>query len=112
MPEQMIEIDCAGEGMVLARDLCDGAGAVLLPGGTTLSAAMLGALRRRGVAQLPVASAAQQQEQEHEQEHQQAALQAERQRQCQRLDHLFRNSALQGATPLLLAYLRSYRNGA
>ncbi len=48
MNVQTVNIDAAVEGMVLARDLCDGSG-VLLPQGATLTEIALRSLRRRGI---------------------------------------------------------------
>ena len=101
--EQLIGIDAAIEGMVLAHSLLDPGGAVLLPAGATLSAASLNSLRRRGIEQLQVVAEAEPPDQEQ--------LKAERERQCQRLERLFRRSAGSGATGLLLGRLTDYRNG-
>jgi hypothetical protein len=101
--EQAIEIEAATEGMVLARDLLDNHGGVLLPAGASLTAASLNSLRRRGIEQLQVVAEAEPPDQEQ--------LKAERERQCQRLERLFRHSAASGATGLLLARLTDYRKG-
>lgn len=98
---QHIALDQAGAGMVLAADLCDDGGKVLLPAGATLSAASLASLRRRGVASLEIVGAAPPADE--------GALRAERERQCQRLEYLFRASADQGAGARLLALLLDYR---
>ena len=102
-PELSIEIDAAVEGMVLARNLLDNHGGVLLPAGASLTAASLNSLRRRGIEQLQVVAEAEPPDQEQ--------LKAERERQCQRLERLFRRSAASGATGLLLGRLTDYRNG-
>lgn len=106
--EQSIGIDDASEGMVLACDLRDAGGAVLLPAGATLSAASLASLRRRGIDHLQVVGAPDSADAELDA----AALQAERERQCARLHHLFRrclNGAAGGASALLLERLLAYR---
>lgn len=101
--EATIELAQASEGMVLAQPVCDAGGAVLLPRGATLSAASLASLGRRGIAQLQVVREACAADL--------AAQAAERERQCQRIEHLFRRSAGNGASAVLSAYLRAYRNG-
>lgn len=103
MSNLTVDIDAAVEGMVLACDLCDAGGNVLLGQGATLSEASLRSLRRRGVAQLQVAG---------EEDAVDAVDDAaERQRRCDRLDHVFRRSAGSLATPAFLAQLRRYRCG-
>lgn len=98
---QMVGLEQASAGMVLAADLCDDAGQVLLPAGATLSEATLLSLRRRGVASLNVVGQAPAPDA--------AAVQAERERQCLRLVRLFRASATEGATGRLLEHLLAYR---
>jgi hypothetical protein len=98
-----IRLSDALAGMVLATDLRDAGGAVLLPAGTALSAASLASLGRRGVEELSVlAVAAAPSEAQNE---------AERLRRCARLARLFRHSATVEASGVLLAYLLRYRNG-
>ncbi|RSZ57413.1 hypothetical protein HF313_11790 [Massilia atriviolacea] len=104
---QTIGIDAASEGMVLAGDLRDAGGAVLLPAGATLGASSLASLRRRGIEQLEVLGAAEPLDQ--------AALQAERERQCARLEHLFRRclgGPPAGASAVLFERLLAYRRSA
>jgi hypothetical protein len=84
--------------MVLSDDLRDAGGAVLLPGGTALTEAMLGGLARRGIAALAVVVALPDAERE-----------AERERRCARLVHLFRHSVNAGAGQVLLERLQQYR---
>jgi hypothetical protein len=103
--EVLIDIASAAEGMVLARQLLDDSGGMLLPQGSELTAASLASLRRRGVAQRAVLAAAP------EPEPDSAALLAERARQCERLAHLFRASRPDDASALLLARLLRYRKG-
>ncbi|HAT31875.1 MAG TPA: hypothetical protein DCW29_13770 [Janthinobacterium sp.] len=50
MSARLIPLEQASAGMVLAADLRDADGAVLLPAGATLSVASLASLRRRGIA--------------------------------------------------------------
>lgn len=102
--EATVAIDDALEGMVLAHNLLDPGGAVLLPAGATLSAASLNSLRRRGIEQLQVVLAAAAPDA--------AAIAAERERQCLRLERLFRKSAAVGASGKLLERLRDYRMGS
>ncbi|NHZ42042.1 hypothetical protein [Massilia aquatica] len=112
--EESIGIDEASEGMVLACDLRDAGGAVLLPAGATLGAASLASLRRRGIERLQVVGALDSADAALDA----AALQAERERQCARLQHLFRrclNGAAGnagGASALLLERLLAYRASA
>ena len=104
MGRQEMAIDDARCGMVLAGDLKDERGSVLLPGGVTLSEANLAALRRRGIQRCSIvfeelANGA-------TEEAQQARLQ-------QRLARLFRHSAGVEASDVLLQLLLAYRrNGA
>ena len=90
-------------GMVLAADLLDDSGGMLLPAGATLSESSLNSLRRRGVEMVSVVSEAKPVDS--------AVLQALREQRRQRLQVLFRRSAAVGATPVLLAILDSYRSG-
>ena len=101
--EETVAIDDALEGMVLAHNLLDAGGAVLLPAGATLSTASLNSLRRRGIEQLQVVREAEAPDA--------AAIAAERERQCLRLERLFRKSAAVGASGKLLERLRNYRMG-
>lgn len=97
-----IGLDQASEGMVLADDLLDGAATVLLPAGATLSASMLDALARRGIASVAVVGQACDDQAD-----------AERERRCARLARLFRHSAgdgaVAGASAILLERLLAYR---
>ena len=99
---QSVDLAQASVGMVLAEDLRDDGGKVLLPAGATLGEATLASLRRRGIASLNVVGEAPPAADE-------AALRAERERQCARLERLFRASAGQGASARLLELLRDYR---
>ena len=106
MPEETISIDVASEGMVLAGDLRDAGGAILLPGGATLSQSTLNSLRRRGIERLAVAMP-----EAPEPELDPAAQQAERERRGARLRHLFRRVGDAGASAAMLARLMHYRKG-
>ncbi|MDQ1921036.1 hypothetical protein [Massilia pseudoviolaceinigra] len=102
--EETIDIDDASEGMVLAQDLRDAGGGVLLPAGATLSASSLASLRRRGIEQVQVVGAAPPVDE--------AAVRAERERQCARLEHLFRRclpAAPASANSVLYERLLAYR---
>lgn len=99
---QIIPLDEALAGMVLAEDLRDDGGGMLLPAGATLSESSLKSLRRRAVDMVSVVAEAAPVDS--------AALQALRQQRLERLKVLFRRSAGVGATPALLAILESYRS--
>ena len=101
----MTPIGAVAPGMVLADALCEPGGAVLLPAGATLTGAMLNALRRRGIASLDVLVA----DGAGDTAGGAAEAESEAERQCARLERMFRNSATQGATGLLLARLLHYR---
>ncbi|MDQ1830535.1 hypothetical protein [Massilia scottii] len=102
--EETIDIDDASEGMVLAQDLRDAGGGVLLPAGATLSASSLASLRRRGIEQVQVVGAASPVEE--------ATVRAERERQCARLERLFRRcltGSPANASAVLFERLLAYR---
>lgn len=99
---EQIDIGDASAGMLLAHDLKDSSGSVLLPAGASLSESNLASLRRRGIERIAVVGAAEPVDP--------AALQAERERKCARLVHLFRRSATVGATALLLERLIMFRS--
>ncbi|NHZ81230.1 hypothetical protein F2P44_18400 [Massilia sp. CCM 8695] len=104
--EETIEIDAASEGMVLAQDLRDAGGGVLLPAGATLSASSLASLRRRGIERVQVVAA--------EAPVDEAAVRAERERQCARLARLFRRcltGSPANASAVLYERLLAYRGG-
>jgi hypothetical protein len=104
-----IDIEQAEAGMVLARDLKDATGAVLLLAGASLSEGNLASLRRRGVAACVVLLDS---ADDGGREADAAAAAAERARRLQRLAHLFRHSAGEQATPQLLRLLNDYhQNG-
>lgn len=101
--KQTLDLDQAGAGMVLAEDLTDAHGGVLLPAGASLTDANLASLRRRGIEACTVlveeAAAAEDP----------AVRAAEQLRLQQRLARLFRASAGLEATPQLLQLLITYR---
>jgi hypothetical protein len=89
MSSILVDLDEASAGMVLAEALLDTHGAVLLPQGAVLSDATLASLRRRGVACCSVLAP--------EPVEDPALAEARRQQALQRLQHLFRRSAPDGA---------------
>ncbi|MET3131546.1 hypothetical protein AAKU55_001808 [Oxalobacteraceae bacterium GrIS 1.11] len=94
-----IAIELALAGMVLADDLKDAGGAVLLPAGATLTDGNLRSLRRRGIQACPIAQPSEPEDEVAK------ALRLERSQ--QRLRRLFRSYA--ESTPLL-RLLISYRS--
>ncbi|WP_317202943.1 hypothetical protein [Janthinobacterium sp.] len=101
MSGRLIDLEQARAGMLLADDLTDANGTVLLPGGAALTEANLASLRRRGIESCRVAEAeAQEDEAARAQRHALAQ---------QRLARLFRHSAEAEATPLLLHLLAAHR---
>jgi hypothetical protein len=96
-----VELDDAVAGMVLARDVLDQRGAVLLQKNTELTDSLLTSLRRRGVDSVPVFDAAVDE----------AALAAERGRVGQRLARLLRHCGDGRAEAMLRASLHAYRMG-
>lgn len=108
---QHIALAQAAPGMVLAADLLDGHGAVLLPRGATLTDAALASLRRRGVAHCTVEPAAADAAVDAEADAAARAARArQREQQLARLQHLFRHCAGQEANATLLQLLTDYRN--
>jgi hypothetical protein len=102
MSETMeLPLEEASAGQVLASDLRDAGGMVLLPRGTELTESMLGSLARRGVATLAIVA-----EQLSAQD--EAAREQQRQQRLYRLERLFRRHGGAEESPLL-ACLRHYR---
>lgn len=109
-----IDLDAASAGMILSHNVLDSFGAVLLPAGVALSAAILASLHRRGITQLqvqlPLAPEALTNAPDSD------ASAAERERQCRRLEHLFRGVMRAGpmvnANAELIGQLRRYRKGS
>ena len=102
---QRIELEAARAGMVLAGDLVDANGSVLLPDGATLTESNLASLRRRGVEACSVLPA----DADAEEAEDPAARAARLAQQLRRLERLFRRSAAEEATPQLLRLLTTYR---
>lgn len=96
-----VPLEEAAAGQLLAADLCDAGGTVLLPRGTALTESMLGALARRGVDSVAIVVEQSNAEQEAERE-------ALRQQRLARLDRLFRQHGDAAASPLF-ASLQHYR---
>lgn len=89
-------------GMVLADNLLDKQGHVLLPSGTALTAAMISSIAHHDIHQLSILS-----DQTSESEHDNAG---ERQRKLDRLAILFRQTPYETPTSTLLAYIQKYRS--
>ncbi|CAN7456776.1 hypothetical protein LJR289_003009 [Pseudoduganella sp. LjRoot289] len=102
MSSLTIAMDEARAGMMLAEDLTDGHGTVLLPSGAVLSDSMLASLRRRGVESCAIA-APDAGDGDGEDPAQASA------RALERLQRLFRHSAETEATGQLLQLLATYR---
>lgn len=99
---QYLSIQNISAGMVLADDLLDKLGHVLLPAGVCLTEAMLKSLHQHHVQQLSVLV---DDAPGHEQD-QALALQKKR----DRLEKLFRHAPCDGPTATLLSYLQKYRS--
>lgn len=99
-----LPLDEVEAGMVLADDVCDARGAVLLPKGASLTDAVLTGLGRRGVETLPVLVAPTLTDDE---------LAARREQQARRLDHLFRlagnDRPARELKRLISLYMQEYR---
>jgi hypothetical protein len=85
--------------MVLAAEVLDHQGSVLLPAGAALSEQLLTSMRRRGIDSVRIV----------DDSVSSAELEAERERVAQRLDHLFRRSDGGAAQAQLRAELSAYR---
>lgn len=94
-----VALDDASAGMVLAGDLRDHQGTVLLARGAVLSDAQLAALRRRGVASVPVVDDGVPAPE----------LEAARERLAARLAHLYRKPPGGPADVLLRELVAAYR---
>jgi hypothetical protein len=94
-----VALDEASAGMVLADEVCDRQGNVLLAKGAELSESLMQALRRRGVESIRIEDDALSPEQ----------LAAERERVAARLAHLFRKPHAGAANTLLREQLIGYR---
>jgi hypothetical protein len=94
-----VDLDDAEAGMVLAADVLDHQGSVLLPAGAPLSEQLLTSMRRRGIASVAIV----------DDSVCAADLAAERERVAQRLAHLFRRPDAGPGHALLRAQLEAYR---
>jgi hypothetical protein len=96
-----VELDDAVAGMVLAEDVLDGQGGILLPQKTALTDALLTSLRRRGIDTVHVVNDDISEEE----------LNAERQRVQRRLARLFRKCQDDRICGILLQQVTEYRLG-
>lgn len=96
---KQVDLDDAAAGMVLAADVLDHQGSVLLPNGAALTEALLRSMRRRGIDSVPIVDDAVDP----------ALLAAERERVAVRLAQLFRQPGPGRADALLREQLASYR---
>ena len=96
---KQIDLDDAAAGMVLAADVLDHQGSVLLPAGAPLTEALLTSMRRRSIDSVRVVDDAISSED----------LERERERVDARLAQLFRSPAPGEANAVLQAELRAYR---
>ena len=94
-----VDLDDAGAGMVLAAEVLDHQGSVLLPKGAALTDSLLTSMRRRGIDSVQVVDDGVSPEQ----------LAAERERISARLAQLFRKQGAGRADALLREQLTSYR---
>jgi hypothetical protein len=94
-----VDLDDAEAGMVLAAEVLDHQGSVLLPAGAPLSEQLLTSMRRRGIDSVRIVDGAVSD----------ADLVAERERVAQRLAHLFRRPDAGAAHALLRDQLSAYR---
>ena len=106
-----VELSKISVGAILAEDLLDKQGHVLLPAGTALSAAMLKAMAHHEIHHLPLLSTDEEETQTTENPLDSTA----QDQQLDRLHHIFRHitneTAPEGATAILKNYLESYRRG-
>jgi hypothetical protein len=96
---KQLDLDDAEAGMVLAADVLDHQGSVLLPAGAPLTEALLTSMRRRAIDSVRVVNDAISGED----------LARERERIAARLATLFRQPAQNSANALLQAELTAYR---
>ncbi|MBC3872000.1 hypothetical protein [Undibacterium flavidum] len=94
-------------GDILAEELLDKIGHVLLPAGTTLTASMLKAIGNHHIHQLSIQNV----------ENQEASTANEEEtrenngQQLERLNRLFRHGPYEGPTEILRSYITKYRQG-
>ena len=94
-----IDLDDAEAGMILAAEVLDHQGSVLLPAGAALTDALLTSMRRRGIDKVRIADDSVSSQD----------LEAERERIALRLAHLFRRPDAGAANAMLQAQLSAYR---
>ena len=95
---QELELDAIAPGTVLASDLLESSGKVLVMAGTALTAEMLEAARREGITRIRVKG-------------EEGSGEAEQERCESRLKYLFRNTAGNGPAEELHRLLIVYRQG-
>ena len=100
---QYLSIKNIKPGMVLADDLMDKLGRILLPAGTTLTDKILKSITQHHILQLSILVS------ELPGEEQDQTL--ERQKKIERLQRIFRHAPEESPANLLLAYLIKYREG-
>jgi hypothetical protein len=96
---KQLDLDAAEAGMVLAAEVLDHQGSVLLPAGAALTDALLTSMRRRGIDSVRVADDAVSTQE----------LEAERERIAARLARLFRRPDQSAAATILQSALGAYR---
>ena len=94
-------------GAILAEDLLDKVGHVLLPAGTELTTSILKAIANHHIHQLPIQTTGDQQSTLASTEHPTDNTE----HQLERLHRLFRHSPQDGPTATLKNYLEKYRQG-
>ena len=97
----MLAIEQAVPGMIISEALLDVKGDVLLPKGTTLTAAIISSLQQRGIKALAIL--------DEEPAADPLAEQAEQERLQKRLESLFRKCGSNEANGTLLRYLTQFR---
>ncbi|MFZ6816547.1 hypothetical protein ACO0K3_18915 [Undibacterium sp. Rencai35W] len=103
---QYLSLSEISAGRVLADDLLDKQGHVLLPAGVMLTDSMLASVANHHIRQLSVVT-----ESEQDEDLDEASVNALKQHQLARLNILFRHIDDQMPTSILLDYLRAYRSG-
>lgn len=100
-----LPLEDVAAGVTLAESLCDANGEVLLPAGATLNESTLGALRRRGIAFLPILR------NNAEEMVADAKVQATMEVLRHRVLHLFRRCGSDGASGMVLRCVLRSRTG-
>ncbi|MBI3229702.1 MAG: hypothetical protein HYZ45_05850 [Burkholderiales bacterium] len=101
MSHKQLPIDQVMPGMVLADQICNAVGTVLLVPGTVMSEAILTSLHRHQIESLPILFEITEGEDPTQNV----------QEQCARIEHLFRKHAADDASPMLKSLLLHYRAG-